>query len=150
MKIRYFLILITFLVTYMVTLTSVLYTESFILFLAVLCIFIVYINSSTATYKKNDIKWNEIILFYSIFKNWNRALRRDAHIRMAHFVSLSLQIQKYELEWVKRNLNKVVEREYSEIEKVTLHRLEVLSAFNKQMKHQTKTNGLRFLPFSED
>lgn len=149
MKIRYFLILIIFLVTYMVTLTSVLYTESFVLFLAGLCIFITYINFFNASYKKNDAKWNEIILFYSIFKNWNRALRRDTHIRMAHFISLTLQMQKYELEWTKKNINKIIQRDYNILENITIKRLEILSVYNKQMKFQTKTNGLRALSLSE-
>jgi hypothetical protein len=133
----------------MVTVSSVLYTESFILFLAGLSIFIIYINFFNTTYKKNDVKWNEIVLFYSIFKNWNKALRRDTHIRMAHFISLSLQMQKYELEWVKKNLNNIIQRDYYDLEKTTLRRLEILSIYNKQMKFQTKTNGLRTLPISE-
>lgn len=149
MKLKNYLIIVLFFVTYAVTITSVLYTESFVLFLAGLCIFIMYLNYVNVSFKKNDAKWNEIILFYSIFKNWNRALRRDTHIRMAHFVDLTLQMQKYELEWIKRNLNRIVKRDYYELEKTTLKRLEILSVYNKQMKFQTKTNGLRTLPLGE-
>lgn len=149
MNIKYFFILVIFLFTYMVNIISVLYTESIVLFLAVFFIFIVYINNINISNKKNDLRWNELVLFYFIFKNWNRALRRDTHIKMANFVSLAIQLQKYELLWIKRNINRLVNKDYKKIEEITNRRLELLSMYKKQMKFQIKTNGLRALPLGE-
>ncbi|MFN4151784.1 MAG: hypothetical protein ACK4IX_12650 [Candidatus Sericytochromatia bacterium] len=149
MKTRYILVILLILFTYLVNITSVLYTESFILFLAFLCILLTYLTYWNPSYKKNDAKWNNTMLFYFILKNWNRSLKRDTDIRIAHFLLLSLQMQKYEIRWMKRNMDKIVKRDYILIKHSTLRRLEILVFFKKQMKLENKIVGLRRLPLGD-
>ncbi len=146
MKIRYILVLLLVLFTYMVNISSVLYTESFVLFLAFLCIFLTYVRYWNPVYEKNDIKWNQTVLFFFVLKNWNRSLKRDTDIRIANFLLLVLQMQKYEIEWIKNNMNKIIKRDYSLLKQSTIRRLEILSFYKKQMKLETSVFGLRRLP----
>lgn len=146
MKIRYMIIVLLVLFTYFINITSVLYTESFILFLAFLCILIMYLKYWNPVLNKNDAKWNNTMLFYFILKNWNRSLRRDTDIRIAYFLLLSLQIQKYEIEWVRRNLDKIVKRDYILLKQSTIRRLEILALYKKRIKSETSVFGLRRLP----
>lgn len=146
MKTRNILILILFLFTYLVNVTSVLYTESFVLFLAFLCIFLTYIRYWNPVYNKNDMKWNQTVLFYFVLKNWNRSLKRDVDIRIANFLLLTLQMQKYEIEWIKKNMNQIIKRDYILLKQSTIRRLEILAFYKKQMKLETKVFGLRRLP----
>ncbi len=146
MKTRYILVLLLVIFTYMVNISSVLYTESFVLFLAFLCIFLTYIRYWNPVYEKNDIKWNQTVLFFFILKNWNRSLKRDTDIRIANFLLLVLQMQKYEIEWIKNNMNRIIKRDYSLLKQSTIRRLEILSFYKKQMKLETSVFGLRRLP----
>lgn len=146
MKTRNILIFILFLFTYLVNTTSVLYTESFVLFLAFLCIFLTYVRYQNPVYNKNDAKWNQTVLFYFVLKNWNRSLKRDVDIRVANFLLLTLQMQKYEIEWIKKNMNQIIKRDYILLKQSTIRRLEILAFYKKQMKLETKVFGLRRLP----
>lgn len=146
MKIRYILILLLVLFTYFINITSVLQTESIILFLAFLFIFSMYTIYITPTYRNHDAKWNNTVLFYFILKNWNRSLKRDTDIRIANFLLLALQMQKYEIEWIKRNMDKIVRRDYILLKQSTIRRLEILAFYKKQMKLETGVFGLRRLP----
>lgn len=145
-KTRHILILLIVLFTYFVSITSLLQTESFILFLAFLCILIMYFRYWGSTHKKSDVKWNNTMLFYFVLKNWNRSLKRDTDMRIAHFLLLSLEMQKYEIEWIKRNMDKITRRDYILLKKTTLRRLEILAFYKKQMKLETSVFGLRRLP----
>ena len=146
MKTRNILIFILFLFTYLVNTTSVLYTETFVLFLAFLCILLTYVRYQNPVYNKNDMKWNQTVLFYFVLKNWNRSLKRDVDIRIANFLLLTLQMQKYEIEWIKKNMNQIIKRDYILLKQSTIRRLEILAFYKKQMKLETKVFGLRRLP----
>jgi len=146
MKTRYFLIFLLILFTYFVNISSVLYTETFVLFLAFLCIFLTYVTYWNPSYNKEDAKWNQTVLFYFVLKNWNRSLKRDTDIRIANFLLLALQMQKYEIEWIKRNMDKIIKRDYILLKQSTIRRLEILSFYKKQMKLETRVFGLRRLP----
>lgn len=146
MKNRYILLILLVLFTYTVNISSVLYTESFVLFLAFLCIFLTYIRYWNPVYEKNDMKWNQTVLFFFVLKNWNRSLKRDTDIRIANFLLLVIQMQKYEIEWIKKNMNQIIKRDYSLLKQNTIRRLEILSFYKKQMKIETSVFGLRRLP----
>lgn len=146
MKTRYFLFILLILFTYTISISSVLYTESFVLFLAFLCIFLTYIRYWNPVYDKNDVKWNQTVLFFFVLKNWNRSLKRDTDIRIANFLLLVLQMQKYEIEWIRKNMNQILNRDYLLLKKSTIRRLEILSFYKKQMKLETGVFGLRRLP----
>jgi hypothetical protein len=148
MKNKIFFFIFLFITTYLLGSTSVLYTESFILFLASMVIFLLFISTKefTFNYNKDDFKWNETILFYIILKNWHRSLIRDNNIKIANFLLLSLQIQKYEIEWLKKNLDKITKRDYLLLTQTTLRRLEILSNYKNLMKSESKVFGLRRLP----
>jgi len=148
MKRNTIFLFILFLFTYLLSTISVLYTESFILFLAGMVIFILIICNSgfKFNYNKEDFKWNETILFYLIMKNWNRSLIRDNNIKMANFLLLSIQIQKYEIEWMKRNLEKIINKDYVVLTQITARRLEILASYKNIMKSEAKISGLRQLP----
>jgi hypothetical protein len=139
--------IILFSTTYLISTSSVLYTESFILFIAAMVIFLLIISTKefTFNYNKDDFKWNETILFYIILKNWHRSLIRDNNIKIANFLLLSIQIQKYEIEWLKKNLNKITKRDYILLTQTTLRRLEILSYYKNLMKSESKIFGLRRL-----
>lgn len=152
-KTRYIIFSLIFLFTYLLSIMSVLYTESFILFLACLCIVIRLFISKKGLffdYKKDDTRWNETILFYLVFKNWNRSLMRDNNIRIANFLLLSLQMQKYEIEWIKKNLNNIVRRDHILLKQTTLRRLEILVFYKKLIKLETGVFGLRRLPLGNN
>jgi len=145
-KARYIIIILLVLFSYFINMSSVLYTESFILFLAFLCILTMYLKYWYPTLSKNDAKWNNTMLFYFILKNWNRSLKRDTDIRIANFILLSLQMQKYEIEWIQRNMDKIKKRDYIILKQSTIRRLEILAFYKKQMKLETGVFGLRRLP----
>ncbi len=149
MKGRYYFYLVVFLFTYFLSVSSVLYTESFILFLACFVIFVKLISSKYGVewkYKKTDFKWNELIIFYLVFKTWHRCMIRDANLKVINFLLLSLQMQKYEIEWMKRNLDKINNRDYIILKTTALRRLEILASYKKIMKSETSVSGLRRLP----
>jgi hypothetical protein len=151
MKARYYLYIVIFLFTYLLSVTSVLYTESFILFLAGFIIFVRLISEKHGVvwnYKKTDFKWNELIIFYLVFKTWHRCIMRDANIKIINFLLLSLQMQKYEVEWMKKNINKINNRDYIALKATSLRRLEILSGYKKIMKSETSVLGLRRLPIA--
>jgi hypothetical protein len=148
MNFKIIIVLIIFLSTYALSTISVLYTESFILFLSAMVIFIVIMCTSgfTFNYNKDDFKWNETIRFYLSLKNWHRAIIRDYNIKMVNFLLLSIQIQKYEIEWLKRNIEKITRRDYILLTNTTLKRLEILSYYKNLMKSESTVSGLRRLP----
>jgi hypothetical protein len=145
----YFVFFIIFLVTFCIDIISVLYTESFILFLAFFVIFAMVIQNTkfNITHSKEDIKWNELIRFYISLKNWNRSLIRDRSVRIYNFVNLFIQIKKYELIWINRNLSKLSKYEVEKLNKLALNRLYILSEYEKQ---QEKINPLSLLDIYND
>ncbi len=153
MKRRYYLYIVIFLFTYLLSVTSVLYTESFILFMASFVIFIRLISKNSGLvwkYKKTDFKWNELIIFYLVFKTWHRCMMRDVDIKVINFLLLSLQMQKYEIEWIKRNIDKINNRDYITLKETALRRLEILASYKKIMKSEISVSGLRRLPIAID
>lgn len=151
MKGRHYLFIIIFLFTYLLSITSLLYTESFILFLACLAIFVQLVSAKHGLvweYKKTNFKWNELIIFYLVFKTWHRCMIRDANIKVINFLLLSLQMQKYEIEWMKRNIEKINNRDYITLKATALRRLEILASYKKIMKTETRVSGLRRLPIA--
>src|SRR4051812_41881657 len=105
----YIFLIILFLSTYFFQFISLLYTESFILGIAFFTIFFWVLSQTSLkiNYHKEDFKWNETMMFYIIIKNWNRALIRDINIKIFNYLILAIEIQKYEIMWVKRNINKL-------------------------------------------
>jgi hypothetical protein len=151
MKGRYYLYIIIFLFTYLLSITSVLYTESFILFIASFVIFTRLISKKHGlvwNYKKTDFKWYELIIFFLVFKTWHRCMMRDIDIKVMNFLLLSLQMQKYEIEWMKKNMEKINNRDYIILKETALRRLEILASYKKIMKSETSVSGLRRLPIA--
>jgi hypothetical protein len=150
MKIKYCIYILFFLVTYLLSITSVLYTETFILLLSVSLLFIWWLCEAGLRfeYQDEDVKWNETILFYIILKNWHRSIMRDTDIRMIHFLLLFIQLQKYEIELMKRNIKKINKRDNSIIQSITLRRLEILASYKNIIKAETSISGLRRLPLT--
>jgi hypothetical protein len=117
----------------MLSVFSLLYTESFILFLAFFTVFI-YISQNKLyrmVYSKEDFKWNEMILFYISLKNWNRSLIRDRSVKIFNFLMLVIQIKKYEILWLKKNINKLEKRDIAFLHTVVLKRLNILKQYKK-------------------
>ena len=144
----YFLLFILFIASYLLDITSLLYTESFILFLAFITIFIY--GSQNISYKinysKNDFKWNEMILFYISIKNWNRMLIRDRNVKILHFLILVLQIKKYEIIWLKKNINKLRQRDIIYFNTIVLKRLNILRQYKKL---NISSNPINYFTFTE-
>ena len=104
----YILLILLFASSYMLNVVSLLYTESFVLFLAFFTVFI-YISQNTSyklVYSKDDFKWNELILFYISLKNWNRSLIRDRSVKIFNFlIKFELKIDNKFKDIYKRNIN---------------------------------------------
>jgi hypothetical protein len=147
MKIKHYIYLIIFLATYLLSITSVLYTETLILLSAVAFIFILWITTHVIKFEiqEDDFKWNETILFYIILKNWHRSIMRDTDIRIVNFLLLFVQIQKYEIEWMKKNIEKVNKRDY-----MLIQGLEILASYKNIIKTETSVFGLRRLPLTAE
>jgi hypothetical protein len=148
MNLKLIFITILFTFTYLLSVTSVLYTESFVLFLAILFLFAIYLVFQESTYTKDEMKWTQMVKYYISIQNWNKLVRLDNERRMCHLLLLSLQIQKHEIEWVKKNISLINKRDYYQLQQISLRRLEVLSSFKKQMKLDNAVFGIRRLPLS--
>lgn len=147
MKGKHYLYIVIFLFTYLLNMTSALYTESLILFIALFLIFISHIRiKSLWTYKKTNIKWYELIIFYKIFKTWHRCMIRDTDIKIMNFLLLSLQMQKYEIDWMKQNIDKINNRDYVALKMIVLRRLEILLSYKKIMKLETSVSAIKRFP----
>ena len=133
MNFFYILLVLLFASSYMLNIVSLLYTESFVLFLAFFTVFI-YISQNSSykmIYSKDDFKWNELILFYIALKNWNRSLIRDRSVKIFNFLMLVIQIKKYEILWLKKNINKLEKRDIAFLHSVVLKRLNILKQYKK-------------------
>lgn len=129
----YILLILLFASSYMSSIFNLLYTESFILFLAFFTIFI-YISQDKSykmLYTKEDAKWNELILFYISLKNWNRSLIRDRSVKIFNFLILVIQIKKYEILWLKKNISKLEKRDIAFLHNIVLKRLNILKQYKK-------------------
>jgi hypothetical protein len=129
----YTFLIILFLSSYMLNITSLLYTESFILFLAFFTIFF-YIATNTSyqiKYSKEDFKWNETIRFYIVLKNWNRFLIRDRNVKIINYLKLVIQIKKYEILWLRKNIDKLEKRDAIYFKTLALLRLNILRQYRK-------------------
>lgn len=129
----YLLIIILFLSSYMLNITSLLYTESFILFLAFFTIFFYIANNTSyqVKYSKEDFKWNETIRFYIVLKNWHRFLIRDRNVKIINYLKLIIQIKKYETLWLKKNIDKLEKRDAIYFKNLALLRLNILRQYRK-------------------
>lgn len=133
MNFMYIILSLVFISTYMLSYISVLYTESFVLFLSFFTIFIYAINNTSykITYTKDDFKWNEIILFYISLKNWNRYIIRDRSVKIFNFLNLVIQIKKYQILWLKKNINKLENRDINSLNTLSIKRLDILKTYRK-------------------
>jgi len=129
----YVVLLIIFLSSYILNIVSLLYTESFILFLAFFTIFFFVINNSIykINYSKEDFKWNEIIKFYIILKNWHRFIIRDKNVKIISYLKLLVQIKKYEILWLNKNIERLSKRDILYFENIALVRLSILHQYRK-------------------
>lgn len=141
-----FFLTLIFLSSYLLNYTSVLYTESFILFLAFSTVFIYVLQniSYKISYSKDDFKWNEMILFYIALKNWNRALIRDRSVKILNYLVLVLQIKKYEIIWLKKNINKLENRDLMYLHSIVLKRLNILKQYKKLNIYSNPINYFTF------
>lgn len=135
----YFLLLILSLFTYFFNTYSLFQTESFILFLAFFIILILLLSNKNIkiNYSKDHFKWYETILFYTHFKTWHRNLIRDKNIKINNYLLLIIEIQKYQIKWIKRNINKIKKRDINSIIKIILKRLEIFKDYKKQISNKT-------------
>ena len=145
-----FIVFIFFLIftsTYTLSYISVLYTESFVLFLSFFTIFIYAINNTSykVTYTKDDFKWNEIILFYISLKNWNRYIIRDRSVKIFSFLNLVIQMKKYQIIWLKRNINKLENRDNIILLLKTSKRLDLLKRYRGS---RVSLNAINYFTFS--
>jgi hypothetical protein len=152
MNMKHYIYITFFLATYLLSTMSVLYTETFVLFIAVLFIILLWLftNGIKFEFQDDDFRWNETILFYTILKNWHRSIMRDADIRIVHFLLLFIQIQKYEIDWMKKNIDKINKRDYQLIQAIALRRLEMLALYKNIIKTETSIFGVRRLPLASD
>lgn len=129
----YIILLILFLSSYMLDVVSLLYTESFVLFLAFFTTFFYVLNniSYKIHYSKEDFKWNETIRFYIVLKNWHRFVVRDRSVKIFNYLVLLVQTKKYENLWLKRNIEKVIKRDKIYFQNVTIMRLNILRQYRK-------------------
>lgn len=138
-----YIFLIIFTSTYTLSYISVLYTESFVLFLSFFSIF-TYVISNTSyklTHSKDDFKWNEIMLFYIAFKNWNRYIIRDRNIKIFNFLNLVIQIKKYQIYWLKKNISKLQAQDINTLNSLTNKRLKAISRFSSLAKERNIINN---------
>jgi hypothetical protein len=129
----YILLIVLFFSSYMLNVTSLLYTESFILFLAFFTIFFYILNNTSykVQYSKEDFKWNETIRFYIVLKNWHRFMIRDRSVKIINYLRLVIQIKKYESLWLKRNIDKLNKRDAIYFQNLALLRLNILRQYRK-------------------
>lgn len=146
MSIFSYLLILLFSASYLLSYTSLLYTESFILFLAFTTVFIYALQnvSYKISYSKDDFKWNEMILFYIALKNWNRALIRDRSVKIFNYLVLVLQIKKYEIIWLKKNINKLEKRDTMYLHSIVLKRLNILKQYKKLNVYSNPINYFTF------
>ncbi len=143
-----FILFFIFTSTYTLSYISVLYTESFVLFLAFFTIFIYAINNTSykINYTKDEFKWNEIILFYISLKNWNRFIIRDRSVKIFNFLNLIIQIKKYQIFWLKKNINKLEQRDINYLTTITLKRLNILKTYRESV---VELNPINYFTFSQ-
>jgi hypothetical protein len=129
----YIILLILFLSSYMLNVLSLLYTESFVLFLAFFTTLFYVLNNTSYKihYSKEDFKWNETIRFYIVLKNWHRFVIRDRSVKIFNYLVLLIQTKKYENLWLKRNIENVSKRDLIYFHNVTLMRLNILRQYRK-------------------
>jgi hypothetical protein len=152
-SIKNYVYIIIFLFTYLMSVSSLLYTESFILFIASFIIFMRFVPEKYGLVwyrKKTDFRWNELIKFYLVMKTWHRCMMRDTNIKIMNFLSLFLQIKKYEIEFIKKNIDKINNRDYIELKKTMLERLNILMMFKKIIKSNNSIAGLKRLPLTTE
>lgn len=142
-----YILFLFFISTYLLNYISILYTESFILFLAFFTIFVFFTQnvSYKISYSKDDFKWNEMILFYIALKNWNRSLMRDRSVKILNYLNLVIQIKKYEMMWLKKNINKLEKRDIIYLNYITLKRLNILKQYKKL---NIGSNPINYFSFS--
>jgi hypothetical protein len=143
-----YILVILFGATYAASYTSILYTESFILFLAFFTIFIYVVGNTSykVNYSKEDFRWNLIIKYYIALKNWNRYHVRDRNVKIFKFLDLAIQIRKYETKWLKININRRKEKDIEYLNTITLKRLEILKHYKKS---KIANNPLQYFTFSD-
>jgi hypothetical protein len=117
----------------MLNVLSLLYTESFVLFLAFFTTLFYVLNNTSYKihYSKEDFKWNETIRFYIVLKNWHRFVIRDRSVKIFNYLVLLIQTKKYENLWLKRNIENVSKRDLIYFHNVTLMRLNILRQYRK-------------------
>jgi hypothetical protein len=142
----FFVFFLIFTSTYTLSYISVLYTESFVLFLAFFTIFIYAINNTSykIAYTKDDFKWNEIILFYISLKNWNRYIIRDRSVKIFSFLNLVIQIKKYQIFWLKKNISKLENRDNIIFMLKTSKRLDILKRYRDSRSYLKAINYFTF------
>jgi|SRR3989338_2727833 len=142
----FFVFFLIFTSTYTLSYISVLYTESFVLFLAFFTIFIYAINNTSykIAYTKDDFKWNEIILFYISLKNWNRYIIRDRSVKIFSFLNLVIQIKKYQILWLKKNISKLENRDNIIFMLKTSKRLDILKRYRDSRSYLKAINYFTF------
>lgn len=147
MSIFTYILVLLFFSSYVLSYTSLLYTESFILFLSFTTVFIYALQnvSYKINYSKDDFKWNEMILFYIALKNWNRALMRDRSVKIFNYLVLVLQIKKYEIIWLNKNVNKLEKRDTAYLNSIVLKRLNILKQYKKSNIY---TNPINYFTFT--
>ena len=143
MKLITYILLLISLLSYGMCYINILHTESFILFLSFFTIFIYAVTnvSYKVKYSKENIKWNEVILFYTALKNWNRYIIRDRSVKILNFLNLAIAIKKYEIMWLKKNINKLEQRDIMYLNTIALKRLDVLKSYKKL---STRSNPLNY------
>jgi hypothetical protein len=147
MNLIFFFLFFIFTSTYTLSYISVLYTESFVLFLSFFTIFIYAINNTSykITYTKDDFKWNEIILFYISLKNWNRYIIRDRSVKIFNFLDLVIQIKKYQILWLNKNISKLENRDIFILVSKTSKRLDLLKRYRGA---RVNLNPINYFTFS--
>lgn len=146
MNIIYYILFFFFTSTYILSYISVLYTESFVLFLSFFTIFIYAINNTSykVTYTKDDFRWNEIILFYISLKNWNRYIIRDRSVKIFNFLNLAVQITKYQILWLNKNISKLENRDNIIFVSDTVKRLDILRRYRDARTNLNPINQFTF------
>jgi len=144
------ILILLFLSIYASLSTSLLHTESFVLFISFALVLIVVLGNKNlqASVSKEDFKFEETVRFLILLKNWNRALIRLVDIKMYHFLMLVIELNKYQISWLNNNISKVQRSQYLALKKIVNKRLAILSARKKA--NVFSYNTIKYLPLSMD
>lgn len=144
------ILVILFLAVYAALSTSLLHTESFVLFISFSLVLLVVLGNKDlqAKVSKEEFKFEETVRFLVLLKNWNRALIRLVDIKMYHFLVLVVELSKYQINWLNNNMSKVQHSQYLSLKKSVSKRLSVLSARKKANVFSYET--IKYLPLSTD